>query len=173
VARRVRHGLSIGDWRDTVGVDEVGKMSLHERSGVGMRTWIGGAAIGTVLLTAACGGGETFALNGQVVLQSESNVVGEEGGQEACRGGGGYTDIIGGEDVVVFDQNEEEVARSQLELGQPEDGGQTCVFPFAVPELPEADGYYVVIGDREPVPYSLDELREDEFDIELVLGDAA
>ena len=138
-----------------------------------MRAWIVGACVGTVLLTAACGGGETFALNGQVVLQSESNVVGEEGGQEACRGGGGYTDIIGGEDVVVFDQSEEEVARSQLELGQPEDGGQTCVFPFAVPELPEADGYYVVIGDREPVPYSLDELREDEFDIELVLGDAA
>ncbi len=138
-----------------------------------MRNWMGGAALAAVMLTAACGGGETFALDGQVVLESASNVVGDEGGQEACKGGGGYADIIGGEDVVVFDQGGEELARIQLELGQPEDGGQTCIFPFAISELPEEDGYAVVIGDRDPVPYTLDELRENDFAISLALGEGA
>ncbi|MBA3414751.1 MAG: hypothetical protein H0U10_05965 [Chloroflexia bacterium] len=138
-----------------------------------MRNWVGGAAVGAVLMTAACGGGETFALDGQVVLESADNVVGEEDGQEACRGGGGYADIIGGEDVIVFDQGGEEVARTELEQGLPEDGGQTCVFPFAVSELPEADGYAIVIANREPVPYTLDELRESDFAISLTLSDEA
>ncbi len=138
-----------------------------------MRNWTGGAALAAVLLTAACGGGGPVSLDGQVVLESASNVVGEEDGQEACRGGGGYADIVGGEDVVVFNQDDEEVARTQLELGQPEDGGQTCVFPFAVPELPESDEYVFVVGNRDSEPYTLDELREEEFTVSLFLGDEA
>jgi hypothetical protein len=104
-----------------------------------------------------------------VVLESANNVVGQEGGQEACRGGGGYEDIIGDQSVVVFNQDEEEVAETQLELGQPEDGGQTCVFPFAIPELPESEGYFFVIGARDPVPYTLEELQESDFSVQLSL----
>jgi len=138
-----------------------------------MRNWMKGAAIGAVLLTAACGGGETFELNGQVVLESDDNVIGEQDGQEACRGGGGYADIIGGEDVVVYDADGEEVARTQLELGQPEDGGRTCIFPFAVQELPEAEAYTFQIGDRPPVSSTLDELRQDDFELTLALREEA
>ncbi len=134
-----------------------------------MRHWMGGAALGMVVLTTACGGAETFALDGQVVLESANNEVGQEGGQEACRGGGGYEDIIGGERVVVFNQDEEEVAETQLELGQPEDGGQTCVFPFAIPELPESEGYFFVIGGRDPVAYTLEDLEESDFAVQLSL----
>ena len=137
-----------------------------------MRNILRGAALGAVLLTAACGG-ETYELSGQVVLESDDNVVGEENGQEACRGGGGYADIIGGEDVVVYNGGGEEIARTQLQLGQPRDGGFVCVFPFVFPELPEEDAYAVVVGDRDPVPYSLSELRGSDFNIQLTLDEAA
>jgi len=138
-----------------------------------MRNWMRGGAIGAVLLTAACGGGETFELNGQVVLESDDNVIGEQDGQEACRGGGGYADIIGAEDVLVYNEDGEQIAQTQLELGRPEDGGLTCVFPFAVEELPEAEAYAVVIGDRDPVLYTFDELQQNDFDITLELREEA
>ncbi len=106
------------------------------------------------------------------MLESDNNVVGEEDGHPACKGGGGYADIIGGEDVAVFNADGEEVSRTQLQPGQPEDNGQTCVFSFLVPELPEAKRYTIEIGNRDPVPYTLEDLRESDFRITLALLEA-
>lgn len=133
------------------------------------RIWAGAVGVAAVLATTACGGGQSFDLSGRVVLESPSNVVGEEGGQPACRGGAGYADIIGGEDVVVYDADGEQVGRSALELGQPEEGGLVCVFPFVVAEVPESSGYALVVGDREPVTYSLDLLRQNDFEVQIAL----
>lgn len=138
------------------------------------RAMAGMAAVGAALLLAACGGAATNRLSGEVVLRSPDDIaLGEEGGQEACAGaaGSGYEDIIGGEEIVVFNPDGEPVARATLGLGQPSDGGAACTFPWEIAELPEADAYAIAIGDREPVPYTLDELRQDDFRVVLSLND--
>lgn len=137
-------------------------------------TGIAGAAL--VLTLAACGGTATNQLNGAVVIRSADGIaLGEQGGQPVCAGdvNSGYADIVGGEDIVVRNGSGEELARTTLEIGQPSADGTECTLPWSVAELPEAPSYTVTIGGREPVPYTLDELRQDQFDIVLALNDPA
>lgn len=124
-------------------------------------------------LVTACGGAATRTLNGRVTLQSKDIVYGQFEGRPACTGGGGYADIIGGETVVVRDGSGKELARTELQLGQPNQAANECVFPFVVESLPEASQYALVIGNREPVPYTLDELRRNDFTVDLALRDPA
>lgn len=129
-----------------------------------------------VLALAACGGAATRQLTGEVVIRSANDIaLGEEGGQPVCAGAvnSGYGDIVGGEDVVVRGGNGEELARTTLEIGQPSANGTECTFPWSIAELPETSSYTVTVGQREPVPYTLDELRQDQFEIVLALNDPA
>jgi hypothetical protein len=131
------------------------------------------AGTGVVLVLAACGG-ESYTLNGEVVLRSPDDIaIGEQGGQPICAGAAdsGYADIIGGEAVAVANAEGEVLKETTLGPGQPSADGTECTFPWQVTELPQADGYLVAVGNREPVPYGLEELRREEFDIRLVLED--
>lgn len=134
------------------------------------------AGTGLVLVLAACGGAATHQLDGAVVIRSADDIaLGEEGGQPVCAGAvnSGYGDIVGGEDVVVRDGNGEELARTTLAIGQPSADGTECTFPFAIADLPETSSYTFTVGERAPVDYTLDELRQDDFAIVLALTDPA
>ncbi len=140
------------------------------------RTRAGLVGAGLVLALAACGSTETYQLDGAVVLRSADAIAfGEQDGQPVCAGdvNSGYADIIGGEDVVVRNGNGEELARTTLAIGQPSADESECSFPWTIAELPEASSYTVTVGGREPVPYTLDELRQDNFEVVLVLSDPA
>ncbi|MCC6313352.1 MAG: hypothetical protein IT337_05025 [Thermomicrobiales bacterium] len=124
-----------------------------------------------VLLVVGCGGGATHSLNGQVTLISSSMVVGQQDGAPACKGAGGYADIIGGASVVMENGSGKQLAQTTLGLGEPTSDDSICVFPFAIAELPESNDYVLRISDRPPVPYTLDELRADNFTIRLRLDE--
>jgi hypothetical protein len=132
------------------------------------------AAVGLVFALAACGGAETYTLDGAVVLRSVDDIAFDQSG-DICAGaaGSGYDDLLGNQDLIVANGEGEILRETTLGPGQPSADGTECVFPWQVTELPEANEYFVVVGDREPVPYALDELRDNDFEINLVLEDPA
>ena len=51
----------------------------------------------------------------------------------------------------------------------PSEDGKTCTFTWDIQGLPEFKSYTVQVEEREPVPYTLDELRKVDFKPVLVL----
>ena len=133
--------------------------------------WTSLLAAAAVLATlTACGGGANR-VTGQVRIDSETSIaVGQDpDGTPACKGAKGYEDIIGGDLVVVRNGDGKPVAETRLSQGVPSEDGASCTFTWDIQGLPEFKSYTVQVEERDPVPYTLDELRNEDFKPVLVL----
>jgi hypothetical protein len=88
---------------------------------------------------------------------------------DECSGGGGYDDITGGAQVVVYDNAGTMLASGALEPGEPDPSfpDVACSFGFTV-EVPvaAADLYSVEIGHRGKVTFT----QDGAADLSLTLG---
>jgi hypothetical protein len=87
----------------------------------------------------------------------------------SCSGGsGGYSDIDPGMPVTVRDQDNKIIASTTL----PEDGegGFGCIWTMRVAVPDDAEQYSIEGGSRGAVTYSRQQLEEDDWTAELVLG---
>jgi len=127
------------------------------------------AATAVLATLTACGGG-AHRVTGAVKIESDSITVGQDpDGKPACKGAGGYEDIIGGDLVTVRNGDDKPVAETHLSQGVPGADGKSCTFTWDIQGLPEFKSYTVQVEEREPVPYTLDELKKTDFKPVLVL----
>lgn len=94
-----------------------------------------------------------------------------------CTGTGGYADIGEGTQVTVKDQFGTVLGTARLGEGTP--GGipagrtgpaQLCVFTFLVRDLPESAFYQVEVSRRGTQTFSLAEMKQADWSIDLSLG---
>lgn len=84
-----------------------------------------------------------------------------------CYGTGGYSDLGTGGQVLILDGQQ-----NVLGVGRLETTGETalgCEWTFSI-EVPEAEFYQINIGHRSPVVYTLEELEELQWLVELSIG---
>ena len=76
-----------------------------------------------------------------------------------CFGTGGYADIRGGADVVIYDAAGKALVVSSIADGQPTgDSFAPCLFAFDVPGVPAGVGpYSIEVSTRGRVPFTQDE----------------
>ena len=118
-------------------------------------------------LGAACdSGGAT--LTGTFVLFDTSGSIG--GGESRCFGTGGYSDIDEGAEVAVHDEEGDLIGSSQLDSGEPIEE-LACEFRFVIEDLPDAKFYSIEVSQRGDVTFSKSELEEQDWKVELSLGD--
>jgi hypothetical protein len=104
----------------------------------------------------------------------------EEGTLSATKGAScsskssGYDDVRAGTTVVVSDGDGKVLATGQLGPGQlgPHvvQNMSYCVFPIAVPSVPEAPFYRVEVGNRGAQTYSLADMQAKNWTLALTLG---
>jgi hypothetical protein len=85
-----------------------------------------------------------------------------------CGTRGGYADISSGADVIVKDGEGVVIALSELSRGTAV-SATSCRFDFIV-ELPSSDFYSFNIGNRNEVTYSKADLMEQDWRLDLSLG---
>jgi hypothetical protein len=139
------------------------------------RWWLLGAgavlllvAVATIVLLAR-GSSEPRALFADVVLKDGSR---EPEGRR-CAGTGGYADIRFGADVTVTDASGRVIGTGTLVQGiRVKRGSATtdCLFRFGIRDLPTTDFYGIEVSDRGIVTYSLDELNDANWDVDLTIG---
>jgi hypothetical protein len=94
----------------------------------------------------------------------------------SCAGGGGYSDVGPGKDVVLKDGEGKTLAVGRLGSGIRKDDLGTsprtyrCLFSFALEDVPEVPFYAVDLGRRGTVTYSLTDMRTAEWTLSLTLG---
>lgn len=90
---------------------------------------------------------KTFNFAGELRLNSTgATVTGRQ-----CTGEGGYSDVRGGAQVVVFDASGKVLGSGFLQDGFHEPGA--CVFRFSVADVPRGEGtYQVEVSHRGKVP---------------------
>jgi hypothetical protein len=104
----------------------------------------------------------TFALSG---TQDEDYTTTDGG----CAGMNGYDDVQAGLQVTVSDQSGTVIGNGALDSGEAQEGG--CVFRFEVNNIPVASFYKVAVGRRGEISYSLDQMKQASWSVDLSLGD--
>jgi hypothetical protein len=104
----------------------------------------------------------TFLLSG-----TEGDDFFADGG--GCQGTSGYDDVEPGLQVTVSDQSGTVIGTGALDSGQVLEAG--CVFRFEVNNIPVASFYKVAVGRRGEISYSLDQMKQASWSVELSLGD--
>jgi hypothetical protein len=87
-----------------------------------------------------------------------------------CAGSGGYSDIQAGTQVVVKDEDGGLLGVGSLEDGYQPGGGSICRFKFKVKDVPEARFYRVQVSRRGELIYSLAQMKERGWLLEVSLG---
>lgn len=101
-----------------------------------------------------------------------------------CQGGGGFSDMHAGAQVVVKDAASQIIAAGSLSAGTlPQATNEAgtpvvdrsrsfseCVFTFEVANVPAADFYTVEVSDRGGITYSHAELVEKDWTVDVTLG---
>ena len=85
-----------------------------------------------------------------------------------CTGTGGYDDVEAGLQVTVSDQTGTVIGNGALGSGQTIAEG--CQFRFRVNNVPLATFYRVAVGRRGELSYSLDQMKQANWSVELTLG---
>jgi hypothetical protein len=86
-----------------------------------------------------------------------------------CQGTSGYDDVERGLQVTISDQSGTVIGTGALDSGQVLEAG--CVFRFEVNNIPVANFYKVAVGRRGEISYSLDQMKQMSWSVELSLGD--
>lgn len=127
------------------------------------------------LVLAGCGGSDddpkadnsptedaTFTVEGHLTLTDPEGFFTEDG---LCQGQKGYDDLQDGTSVTIYDADGTKIALSGLHVGEVEGG--TCVFDFAVTEVPvKGDIYSVEVSHRGQQTFTKDGAK----DVALTLG---
>lgn len=95
------------------------------------------------------------------------------GSTENCYGTGGYDDIREAMTVTVRDGAGEILAVGDADAGKAPEGEDyfvQCVFSFQVDEVPSSDFYSVEVGRRGELNYSLEEMEEQDWTVNLSLS---
>lgn len=130
--------------------------------------------VGLVLGLAAPAGAKTktHTLDGTIDLRDAG---GWSASQAFCEGSGGYSDIAGGGKVTVRSGGGKILALGQIKTGQP--GSSTaggyyvvCHLTFKVKKVPDAKFYSVEIGNRDPLNYSLADMKKNHWFLGLSIG---
>ncbi len=114
-------------------------------------------------------GVEEHTLSGTVlVLDSRYSSLGPGA---TCSGEGGYGDLGGGAQVVLTDDGGETISTGRLSGG--EFDGLGCVFSFALEDVTRSDFYGLTVADgsRGQLQYSYEELSDDNWSVQLSIGD--
>ena len=114
-------------------------------------------------------GVEEHTLSGSVLLV-DSIYYGDRPGR-SCTGEGGYDDLGAGAQVVLADDTGTTLSTGRLSDG--EFDGLGCVFSFALEDVTRADFYSLTIagGGRGQLQYSYEELADDDWSLQLSIGD--
>ena len=114
-------------------------------------------------------GVEQHTLSGSVLL-IDSTYLGLAPGT-VCTGEGGYSDLGGGAQVVVTDDKGETLSTGRLSPGRFD--GLGCVFSFALEDVTRSDFYGLTVGSgsRGHLQYSYEELSDDDWSVQLSIGD--
>lgn len=109
-------------------------------------------------------GGETFTVIGTLTLIDSGN---ENLGGGGCEGGGGYSDMTEGAQVVVRDATGKTIAVDALQAGTRADS-VTCEFGFEIFDVPPAGGgpYSVEVSHRGEISFT----QAEATDVALTLG---
>lgn len=110
--------------------------------------------------------GGKLSVSGTFVLSDSKMDFNEN---EECYGTGGYDDIESGTQIKVLNGSGDIIAVSKLESGKMEDANK-CIFKFDISDMPRSKVYQFEVSDRGEIAYSHKELVEDEYFIELSLG---
>lgn len=86
-----------------------------------------------------------------------------------CKGVGQDDGLLGGTPVVVKDQAGTPIANGSLDVGKVVDSS-TCEFPFFVPDVPKADAYGFMVGNRDVLESSYDAVAAAGWQVTLALG---
>lgn len=118
---------------------------------------IGLVALVVVLIAATAafvafqGGGDTFTVTGELDLRDDDTI------EARCVGQGGFSDIVGGAQVVLTDQDGKTVAVGRLSDGFSDRG--VCRYFFELRDAPgDRDFYGLEIGHRSKIQYSRKDL---------------
>jgi hypothetical protein len=87
-----------------------------------------------------------------------------------CIGKGGYDDITVGAGVVIVDGTGTTIAVGHLGEGIYDKNATSCTFDFTVEDVPSAKFYSIRIGRRGGPTFSLEELEELDWTMDLSLG---
>jgi hypothetical protein len=114
-------------------------------------------------------GVEKHTLSGTVLLVDSANVGLNPG--SSCTGEGGYSDLSGGTQVVLTDDKGQTLSTGRLSAG--EFDGLGCVFSFALEDVTRSDFYRLTVssGSRGELQYSYEELADDDWSVQLSIGD--
>jgi hypothetical protein len=112
---------------------------------------------------------EEHTFSGTVTLVDSADAGFDPG--DSCTGENGYDDVRGGAQVIVTDGRGDTLSTGRLSAG--EFDGFGCVFSFALQDVTRADFYTLTVagGRRGELQYSYDELAENDWSVQLSLGD--
>ena len=107
----------------------------------------------------------TFAVSGNLTLADYMPAAGDLG--VPCQGIGGYDDIQGGAQVVIYDATGRQLAVGALNQGEILGLGR-CVFAFRLSGVPRGDGgpYSVEVSHRGKIAFTFAQA----YDVEMSLG---
>jgi hypothetical protein len=86
-----------------------------------------------------------------------------------CQGTSGYDDVEPGLQVTISDQSGTVIGNGALDSGEAQEAG--CMFRFEVNNIPVASFYKVAVGRRGEISYSIDQMKQMSWSVELSLGD--
>jgi hypothetical protein len=129
---------------------------------------VGAGAVGLAWgLSSGSDDAGSFTLKGALTLTSPTPL---DYDHNACAGSGGYNDIVKGAAVTVYDASGKVVATGSLGAGRyaSQDSTAPCVFPVAVPGVPDGSKFYrVEVSHRGQITVSSAEAKAGKFGASL------
>lgn len=154
-----------------------------------------GFALLLALLLGACGGGDSSSeqgtdrhtISGSVSITGNADLVlwgnSEEQARNPevgvpCVGSGGFSDIQESAPVSLRDEEGKVIGSNRLGegtlsevAGASLDADKTCAFRFTLTDVPDAEFYSIEVGSRGEITYSKSDMEENDWMVELSLGD--
>jgi hypothetical protein len=104
----------------------------------------------------------TFTLRGTMAITDDTGFS----GGTSCAGTEGYDDITSGAQVIIHNQVDKTIATGELEGGEVD--GDSCVFKFAVPDVPLGQTFYrVEVSHRGFVEFTAKQARAGDVGVSL------
>lgn len=110
--------------------------------------------------------GPTHTVELTLTLMGYENIIGTN---SKCRGDLGYDDLRVGATVKVFDQDGSVIASASITGA--DGGGATCELTATIDDVPEVLFYTFQVGHRDGPSFSIDEMEDANWTVELSIGD--
>lgn len=127
---------------------------------------IGGGVL-LVLLVAALTGSSDHTVTGALEVVDDSAYELADG--TICDTYGGYSDVGESAMVTLTDAGGDVIGRASLAEGYVD--GDRCVFSFTISGVPDSSSYGVLVGDRNTVVFTREDMEDTDWSPVVVLGD--